>query len=128
MNIPDDCLYTSSHEWVRKEEDEIVVGITDFAQDQLSDVTFVDLPSSGDEVQATEDVAVVESVKAASDVYAPVSGTITEVNENLQSQPELINSDPFGTGWLFRMAPSQPEELEELLGPESYRSTVPEGV
>ena len=126
MDIPDNCKFTQTHEWVREEDGDFVVGITDFAQDQLSDVTFVELPASGDEVQAGDDVGVVESVKAASDVYAPVSGHIIDVNAELESRPELINSDPFGAGWLFRIAPSQAGEADDLLSPDDYRASLPD--
>ena len=95
MNVPPELKYTKTHEWVRVEDDGFVVGITDFAQQQLSDLTYVDLPSVGDEVSAESEVAVVESVKAASDVYAPVNGTIAEVNSALENEPELINTDAF---------------------------------
>jgi glycine cleavage system H protein len=126
MDIPDDLHFTQTHEWVREEDGELVVGITDFAQDQLSDVTFVELPSLGEEIQAADDVAVVESVKAASDVYAPVSGKIADINTDLEAQPELINTDPFGAGWLFRITPSQPAELDDLMSAEDYRAALPD--
>lgn len=125
MEIPDDLKYTSSHEWVRMEEDEAVIGITDFAQHQLSDVTFVELPEVGDELSAQEEVAVIESVKAASDIYAPITGTVTAVNAALQDSPETINSDPFGEGWLFKLKPSDPDELNGLLNAAAYRDIAP---
>ena len=96
MQVPDDLLYTTTHEWVRIEGDSAVVGITDFAQNQLSDLTFVELPLEGDTVSFSKEVAVVESVKAASDVYAPMSGDILEANQKLESTPEVLNSDPYG--------------------------------
>ena len=124
MDAPDDLLYTKTHEWVRIEGDTAVVGITDFAQDQLSDLTFVELPAAGDDVVASEEIAVVESVKAASDIYAPVSGSVIEANAELESNPELVNKDPYGAGWLFRIKLTSPEETDELLEAEEYRSDV----
>lgn len=101
MNVPDDLKYAESHEWVRRDGDRARVGITDHAQSELSDVVFVELPKVGARVEAKQAVAVVESVKAASDIYAPVSGTVVEVNEALESDPSLVNNDAFGEGWLF---------------------------
>ena len=124
MNAPDDLLYAKTHEWVRIEDDIAVVGITDFAQDQLSDLTFVELPVVGDEVVAVDEVAVVESVKAASDIYAPLSGVVIEINADLDATPESVNRDPYGAGWLFKIKLSQSEESEELMEAEEYRSTV----
>lgn len=124
MNAPDDLLYAKTHEWVRIEDDIAVVGITDFAQDQLSDLTFVELPVVGDEVVAMDEVAVVESVKAASDIYAPLSGVVIEINADLDATPESVNRDPYGAGWLFKIKLSQSEESEELMEAEEYRSTV----
>ena len=103
-NIPSELKYASSHEWVRNEGNGIVtVGITEHAQDLLGDMVFVELPDVGDEVSTGDDVAVAESVKAASDIYAPVSGEVVEVNENLEDSPELVNADAFGDGWLFKI-------------------------
>lgn len=125
MNVPSDLKYTESHEWVRLEGDVLKVGITDFAQSQLADLTFVDLPQVGQKVSAGDEVAVVESVKAASDVYAPVSGSIVEVNDSLGGAPEAINSDPFGDGWLFVIEPSDNAEFEDLLDPAAYAAIIP---
>ena len=125
MNAPDDLLYTTSHEWVRLKGDTAVVGITDFAQDQLSELTFVELPPVDDEVAAGDEVAVVESVKAASDVYSPLSGTILDVNHSLEEQPELINSDPFHQGWLFKLRLRDASEIDALMTPDAYRATLP---
>jgi glycine cleavage system H protein len=126
MDIPRDLRFTKSHEWIREAEGEAVVGITDFAQEQLSDLTYVELPAPGDEVAQEDEVAVVESVKAASDVYAPLSGQVVDVNAKLADHPELINSDPYGDGWLFRLRISKPEELEELLSADDYEQQLPE--
>ena len=126
MSSPKELRYTKTHEWVRRDGNILTVGITDFAQEQLSDLTYVELPSPGDSVTAQDEIAVVESVKAASDIYAPVSGTITEVNSVLIDQPELINSDPFGAGWMFKMEPDDPSEFDGLLDPDAYEEILPE--
>jgi glycine cleavage system H protein len=126
MNVPDELFYTSTHEWVLIKGDTATVGITDFAQAQLSDLTFVELPAVGDELTASDEVGVVESVKAASDVYAPVSGTVTAINAELEKEPGLVNSDPFGEGWLFRIRLSDSAEVENLLTAEAYREAVPD--
>ncbi len=126
MDAPQKLRYTKSHEWVKWDGKIATVGITDFAQDQLSDLTYVELPTPGDSFSASEEVAVVESVKAASDVYAPLSGTITDVNKNLINKPELINSDPYGAGWIFKLQPDDESELESLLSFEEYESLMPE--
>lgn len=123
--IPSDLRYTESHEWVRAEDDgTLQVGITDHAQEQLGDLVFVELPEVGDEVKAGDACAVVESVKAASDVYSPVSGEVTAVNESLADNPELVNQDAFGDGWLFAVKPEDEGELESLLDAEAYGDTL----
>jgi glycine cleavage system H protein len=120
-DIPSDLLYRESHEWVRSDDDgTVTVGITDHAQAQLGDMVFVELPEEGMTYEQGDACAVVESVKAASDVYAPLSGEITEINSALEDQPELVNTDPYGDGWLFRIQISDPDELDELLDPEAY--------
>tara|TARA_B100001059_G_C17829221_1_gene583467 strand:+ start:3613 stop:3996 length:384 start_codon:yes stop_codon:yes gene_type:complete len=120
-NIPAELKYVESHEWLRKEADgTITVGITDFAQAALGDVVFIELPEVGAEVEADDDIAVVESVKAASDVYAPIAGTIVAVNEELVDAPEKANEDPYGDAWFFRMEPTDPNVLETLLSAEDY--------
>jgi len=126
MNIPRELRYTSTHEWVRVKGGVATVGITDYAQRQLSDITFVELPDEDDEVSASDEVAVVESVKAASDIYAPVSGTIVEANSALVDHPETINSDPYGEGWLFRIRMSDPTELAGLLNADGYEEQLPQ--
>ena len=118
--------YTRAHCWVREEGGEVVVGITDYAQEQMSELTFVELPEVNEHVEADEEVAVVESVKAANDVYAPVSGIITTVNELLLEQPELVNQDPFGKGWLFRMKVDHRADLNELMDADAYEDELPE--
>jgi glycine cleavage system H protein len=121
-NVPADLKYASSHEWAREEaSDVITVGISDFAQDQLGDVVFVELPEVDAEIEAGDPIAVVESVKAASDIYAPVSGTIIEVNEALEDAPQLVNEDSFEDGWFFKIKMSDPAELSNLMDAESYQ-------
>lgn len=129
MEIPDDLHYTSEHEWVRVEPDgTVTIGITDYAQAQLGDIVFVELPKAADETEVTKDepFAVVESVKAASDIYAPISGKILEVNEELADSPNTINEDPYGDGWLVRMQPKNVEDVEELLDSDGYEELVGE--
>ena len=124
-NIPKDLRYATSHEWVRPEGDGVyTVGITDHAQELLGDMVFVDLPDVGDEVGAGDDVAVAESVKAASDVYSPLSGEILSVNETLEDSPELVNSDAYGDGWLFTIKASDESELDDLLDAEGYETNI----
>lgn len=123
--IPGDLKFLKSHEWVRIENDgKATIGISDHAQGLLGDLVYVELPAVGDDVQAGTGVAVVESVKAASDVYAPVSGTITAVNEALADKPETINEDAYGEGWLFVVELSEPEQLNELLAPDDYAEQI----
>jgi glycine cleavage system H protein len=119
--------YTKAHCWCREEENgELTVGITDYAQGQMSDLTFVELPTVGDRVEADEEMAVVESVKAASDVYAPVSGEVTAINEDLADTPELVNQSPYGKGWLCRIRPDDPGDFAGLLDADAYEATLPE--
>lgn len=122
MNVPDELKYAESHEWINPATGR--VGITDHAQAELSDVVYVELPKVGTKVSAGQAVAVVESVKAASDIYSPVSGTITEVNSALEGDPALINSDPFGEGWIFVVALDNPEEVDGLKSAEEYRTQI----
>lgn len=126
MNIPENLLYTRTHEWASIAGGIATVGITDFAQHQLSDVTYVELPAVGASFKAEAEAAVVESVKAASDIYAPVAGEVVEVNEGLPDQPELVNSDPYGAGWLFKIRMTAAGDRDALLGAEEYRKLVPD--
>lgn len=120
-DFPEELKYTATHEWVRTEEDgSITVGVTDHAQELLGDVVFIELPEEGRVVSAQEEVSVIESVKAASDIYAPASGEIIAVNEELNDAPETINGSPYEEGWLFRILPSDSSELEDLLSAEAY--------
>jgi glycine cleavage system H protein len=126
-NIPSELKYATSHEWVRSEGNDIVtVGITEHAQDLLGDMVFVELPDVGDNVSTGDDIAVAESVKAASDIYAPVSGEVVEVNEELEDSPELVNSDAFGGGWLFKIKLADAGELDNLLDAAGYANSIDE--
>lgn len=124
MKLDKNCRYTETHEWVRVEGKLATTGITDYAQSQLSDVVYVELPEVGDVFDQGEVFATVESVKAAADVYMPLSGEITEVNEELSGSPELVNEYPFGEGWFIRSAPSDLSELDKLMSPEAYQEHV----
>ncbi|EGE18180.1 glycine cleavage system protein GcvH [Moraxella catarrhalis] len=124
-NIPADLKYVASHEWLKLEDDGIItVGITDHAQDLLGDVVFVELPEVGREVSADEEIAVVESVKAASDVYAPIAGEIVEINDELVDSPELANEDPYGKAWFFKIKPTNVTDYDDLLSAEEYQSAL----
>jgi glycine cleavage system H protein len=123
--IPAELKYTKTHEWVRREaEGDLVVGITEHAQEQLGDLVYVELPEVGATVSAGRECMVVESVKAASDVYAPVGGKITEINTQLAEQPELINQQPYGNGWLFRVRPDNTAALDQLLDAKAYANMI----
>ncbi len=119
-----DARYTTNDEWVRPEDDLIVCGITDYAQDQLSDIVFVELPEVGATVSAGDAIAVVESVKAAADIFAAISGEIVAINEALEDTPEQVNDDPFGEAWFFKIAPSDLSEWEGLIDTEAYQALV----
>ena len=124
MNIPDDRRYTDQHEWVEVADGKARVGITDYAQDALGDVVFVDLPDDGAEVSAGDTIAEVESTKSVAEVYAPVAGTIVEVNTALAETPETINADPYGDGWFVVIEPSDLDSVDELLDAAAYRELV----
>jgi glycine cleavage system H protein len=121
---PADLKYDKEHEWVRIEGDVAVVGISDFAQDQLGEVVYVDLPSVGDDAVAGDTFGEIESVKSVSELFAPVSGTITEVNVDLSSSPETINSDPYGAGWMIKIAMSDASQLGDMMSADDYESFV----
>lgn len=123
-NVPADLKYVKSHEWVRVAGDAATVGITDHAQHELTDVVFVELPEVGRKLKAGEACAVVESVKTASDIYAPVSGEVVEVNKPVVDDPALVNREPFGGGWFFKVRLTNPAELGGLLSPESYQAQI----
>lgn len=122
--IPEDLYYSEEHEWVRMEGDVLVVGITDFAQDQLGDIVFVDLPDVGDTVQSGSVVGELESTKSVSDIFCPLDGEVVARNESLDGASEVINTDPYGEGWLFKVRPSDDDPTEALLGPEQYTALV----
>lgn len=126
-NIPADLKYASTHEWVRDEGDgTFTVGISEHAQDLLGDMVFVELPDVGDKVETGDDIAVAESVKAASDIYAPISGEIVAVNEDLEDSPETVNNDPYGDGWLFKIKADDSSELKNLLDADAYEASIDE--
>jgi glycine cleavage system H protein len=121
---PEDRKYTRSHEWVKIEDGIATVGITDHAQESLGDITYIELPETEYPVQPEEETAVVESVKAASDIYAPVAGTICEVNQDLMDRPEIVNEDPYGNGWIFKIADANEADLEDLFDASEYDHLV----
>lgn len=123
-NIPSDLKYAKSHEWVRVSGDTATIGITDHAQHELTDVVFVELPSVNKQIKAGDACAVVESVKTASDIYSPVSGTVTEINKAVSDNPGLVNSEPYGKGWFYKIKLSNPGEANALLTPEQYKQQI----
>lgn len=126
MKLDSKARYAKSHEWARKEGDLIVCGITDYAQDTLSDVVYIELPDEGDVLNAGDIFGVIESVKAASDLYMPMSGEIIEVNEDLIDAPEAVNEDPYGDGWMIKFAPTHPDQWEKLLSGQEYEALAQE--
>ena len=124
MEYPSDLKYMSTHEWIRVKGDKGVVGISDFAQHELSDVVYVELPSVGDNVTAGNQCAVVESVKSASDIYSPVTGSISRVNEEVNNAPDTVNKDPYGEGWLFEVELEDPSELDNLMDAKAYQKQL----
>jgi len=124
MNIPEELLYTESHEWIRREGDNVRVGITDHAQAELTDVVYVELPKKDRHANAREAIAVVESVKAASDIYAPINGTVVDSNKALESNPALINTDPFGEGWIFVLKMDNADDLNGLKDAADYKKQI----
>ena len=126
MSVKEDLFYSEDHEWVREEEDYLVIGVSDFAQEELGDIVFVELPEVDDEFEKGYSFGVLESVKAVSDTFIPLSGRILEVNEDLIDNPELINDDPYGDGWLIKLDPADDSELDELLSAEEYAEFIEE--
>ncbi|MDH4226797.1 MAG: glycine cleavage system protein GcvH [Deltaproteobacteria bacterium] len=126
MDFPKDLKYTKEHEWVREEGDVVVIGITDYAQDSLGDVVFVELPEEGASLTASEPFGVVESVKAVSDLYSPINGTVLEVNDAIVDSPETINDDPYGEAWMLKVEPADKSELKDLLSADEYKAYVEE--
>lgn len=126
MDFPEDLKYTREHEWARRKGGNLVVGITEFAQDQLGDVVFVELPDVGDTVKKGESFGVVESTKAVSELFAPVSGKVVEVNDPLSDAPETINEDPYEEGWMITIEPADPSEIDQLMDAKAYKAFVEE--
>ena len=126
MNIPENLKYTKEHEWVRVEGDFAYVGITDYAQEELSDIVYVELPQVGTEIGKGDVITTLEAVKTVADVYSPVSGEIIEVNEKLADEPGLVNQDPYGDGWIVKIKLSNPEELNDLMTAEEYKKVIEE--
>ena len=124
MGSPPELKYTKEHEWVRVEGDSGTIGITDYAQDQLGDIVFVELPAAGAEISAAQKLGEIESVKAVSELFAPVSGEVTEANDGLADSPEAVNDDPYGDGWLIKVRLSDPAELEKLLSADEYEAFI----
>jgi len=124
FEVKADCRYLDSHEWARREDGTVRIGISDFAQDELGDVVFVELPDAGDDVSKGDDFGVIESIKAVSDLYAPVSGTVTATNDDLVDAPELVNDDPYGEGWMLEVDLDDESELEDLLSPDEYEDQI----
>lgn len=124
--FPDDCWYTKEDEWVREEDEHFLVGVTDYAQQQLGDVVFLELPEVGSEIQVGEPFGVIESVKAVSELYAPLSGTVVEANTALEETPELVNESCYESGWILKIALTAPEEMDGLLTVQQYKASVAE--
>jgi glycine cleavage system H protein len=124
MNVPDDLLYTETHEWIKREGENARVGVTDHAQSELTDVVYVELPKMDRQANAKEAIAVVESVKAASDIYAPLKGTVVEVNKALEADPGLINREPYGQGWIFVLKIDNADDLKQLKDEAAYRKQI----
>jgi glycine cleavage system H protein len=124
MNVPEELRYSSDHEWTRRDGDVVVVGITDYAQDALGDVVFVQVPAPGAEVTAGDSFVEIESTKSVSDVYAPVTGVIVDVNEALADAPQVLNEDPYGEGWICSIRMTDPSQLDGLLDAEAYRTLI----
>lgn len=127
MNLPSELRYTKTHEWVRKTGDKLVVGITDYAQHEISDVVFVELPHVGQQMEQGKAISIVESVKAAFDIYSPVSGTVKAINTMLESDPGVVNQDPYGKGWFFELTPTKSTEWNDLLTKDQYEQVIRQG-
>ncbi|MDD6892600.1 MAG: glycine cleavage system protein GcvH [Bacteroidales bacterium] len=126
MNFPTNVKYTSEHEWIRLEGDIAYVGITDYAQDQLGDIVFVDIPTEGETLEKGETFGTIEVVKTVSDLFLPIGGKVLEINPALEENPELVNQDPYGEGWLIKIQPTDLSEMEDLLDAEAYKQTINE--
>lgn len=126
MNFPTNVKYTSEHEWIRLEGEEAFVGITDYAQEQLGDIVFVDVPTEGETLEKGETFGSIEVVKTVSDLFLPIGGEIVEVNPELEEHPELVNQDPYGKGWIIRIKPTDTTEMDELMDADAYKQTINE--
>ena len=126
MKFPEDLGYTESHEWVKNEGNQVTIGLTDYAQSQLKDIVYVDMPEVGSEFKKGDSLGVVESVKTVADVYSPITGKVVEGNFTLKDHPQFVNEDPYGKGWLVKMESQDREELKELLSASDYRGSLPE--
>lgn len=124
MNVPDDLKYTKEHEWIRVEGDDVVVGVTEFAQGELGDVVFIEIETEGETLSYGDTFGTIEAVKTVSDLYMPLDGKVVEFNQALEDTPELVNSQPFGDGWMIRIRMSDPKQLEELLSADEYRALI----
>ena len=124
MNIPEDLKYTEDHEWIQVTDGEVLVGVTDFAQTELGDVVFVEIDQNEDEIAKGDIFGTIEAVKTVSDLYMPISGKIIEINDKLESEPELVNQDPYGEGWMIKVQVTRPEELDELIASEGYKELI----
>lgn len=124
MSLPKDLLYSEEHEWVKQEDNKVRIGITDFAQDELGDIVFVELPEVGDDIELDEPFGSVESVKTVSELYAPLSGKVVEVNEDLEDSPEYVNESPYEKAWMIMVEPSDDSEIDDLLSPEQYEEVI----
>jgi glycine cleavage system H protein len=124
MNVPDNCKYTDKHEWIRIEGDEAYIGITDYAQGELGDIVYIEIETEGEKLAIGEAFGTIEAVKTVSDLFMPVSGEVLEFNSKLEDEAELVNTDPFGEGWMIRVSIDNPAELEELMSPEQYKELI----
>lgn len=124
MSLPKELLYTEEHEWVKKDGETYVIGITDFAQDQLGDIVFVELPEVGDKIEQGDSIGSIESVKTVSDFYAPVTGEVVEINDSLEDEPELLNSDTYEKGWILKVKDVSAEQIDGLLSSEDYEKVI----
>ena len=124
MNIPQSLKYTKEHEWVREDGDTVTVGITDHAQGELGDIIFVEFPEIGQEIERDEPFGTIEAVKTVADLFAPISGTVTEINEKLDDSPESVNQDPYGDGWMVKVSVSEADELDNLMSSDQYREMI----
>jgi len=126
MKFPENLFYTESHEWVRNEGSQVTIGLTDYAQSQLKDIVYVEIPEIGSEFKKGDSIGVVESVKTVADIYSPITGKVTDTNFSLKDHPQFVNEDPYGKGWLFKMEIQDREELKELLSAKDYCGSLPE--